>query len=105
MEQIMILGPQILTYGLKVKGVLIILPSVVLMLMKMRFLVDWKLMLNYVLLSNLPFTRLENKFFVLLRRVQKFGSRQNYYTPMILNVFMVYVKISSMLLLLNVLMV
>jgi len=54
----MIFGPQILNYGLKVKGMLIILPSVVLMLMKMRFLVGWKLMLNYVLLSNLPFTRL-----------------------------------------------
>jgi len=46
----MILGLQILNYGLQVKGMLIILPSVVLMLMKMRFLVGLKLMPIYVLL-------------------------------------------------------
>ena len=45
------------------------------------------------------------QIFALMRRVQKFGSMPNYYIPMILNVFMEYVKISFMLLLRNVLMV
>jgi len=30
-----------------------------------------------------------------MRHVQKFGNKQNYYTPMILNIFMVCVKIFS----------
>jgi len=34
-----------------------------------------------------------------MRHVQKFGNKKNYYTPMILNVFMVCVKIFSQLLL------
>jgi len=56
MEPIMKLGPQILNYGLRFKIMLIIL--LVPMLLKMRFLVGLKLMLNYALLSNLPFTHL-----------------------------------------------
>ena len=74
------------------------------MFLRMRFLVGRKLMLNYAWFSNQPFTRLWNKFFALIRRVQKFGSMPNYYIPMILNVFMEYVKISFMLLLRNVFM-
>jgi len=34
---------------------------------------------------------------MLMRHDQKFGNRQNYSTPMILNVFMVFVQISSIL--------
>jgi len=45
------------------------------------------------------------QFFEHMRHVQKFGNRKNYYTPIILNVFMVCVKISSQLLLQIVLMV
>ena len=45
------------------------------------------------------------QIFVPTRHVQKFGNKQNYYTRMILNVFMVCVKIFSQLLLPNVLMV
>jgi len=45
------------------------------------------------------------QIFVSMRCVQKFGNKKNYYTPMILNVFMLCVKIFSQLLLPNVLMV
>jgi len=38
-----------------------------------------------------------NFFFVPMRHVHKFGNKKSYYTPMILNVFMVCVKISSQL--------
>jgi len=104
MVKIILLGLRKLGYGLRVKVILIILQRLLLMFLRMRFLVSRKLMLNYAWFSNRPFTRLWNKFFALVRRVQKFRNMPNYYISMILNVFMKYVKISFMLLR-NVLMV
>lgn len=101
----MILGHQTLNFGLRVRVTLIILLRVWSLLLKMRFLVGWKLTLNYALYSSLLFTHHWNKYFVPMSHVQQFGNRPNYCTPIILNVFMVFVKISSILFLPNVLMV
>jgi len=89
----------ILNYDLRV--MLIILLSVVSILLKMKFRVGWKLMLNYALLLNLPFICLKQIFCIYETCSEVW--KQDYCKPTILNVFIVYVKIFLMLFLPDVL--
>ena len=58
-----------------------------------------KLMPNYASLSSPPLTLCWNKCFAHMKHVQSYGHRQSYYTPMTLSVFMVFLRIFSLLLL------
>jgi len=69
----------------------------------MKFPTRRKLMPSYASLSSPPLTLCWNKCFVHMKYVQMYGHRQSYYVPMTLNVFMVFVRIFSLLLLREVL--
>ena len=93
-------GHLTLNFGLRVRGILIILPSKWLMLIPLSFLVGRELMLTYAWFSRIRFTLLWNHCFMPTTHLMKTGNRPNYCTPMTLNVYMVFVTTCLMWLLL-----
>jgi len=89
-----------LNFGLKVRGILIILPLKWLMLIPPSFLVGRELMLTYAWFSRIRFMLLWNHCFVPTTPLMKSRNMPNYCTPMTLNVYTVSVKICLMCLLL-----
>ena len=92
MDSIMTLGHQILNYGLRVKVMLIILLILLLLENEVSRWLKIDAQLCIVIKSTIHSSL--KQIFRTYETCLKFRNKQNYYTPMILNVFMVCSKYS-----------